>query len=64
MSDCASPVRPGVKRSTHTVVLMAEATDVDADNRLVARFGEQQSALVECELEGVERASPRARAVR
>ncbi len=34
-SDCASPIRPALKRSPNTTVLMAEATDVDADRRQV-----------------------------
>jgi NADH dehydrogenase len=34
-SDCASPIRPAVKRSSNTAVLMAEVTDVDAEHRQV-----------------------------
>jgi NADH:ubiquinone reductase (H+-translocating) len=34
-SDCASPIRPALKRSPNTAVLMAEVTDVDADRRQV-----------------------------
>jgi NADH dehydrogenase len=34
-SDCASPLRPSLKRSSNTAVLMAEATDVDAERRQV-----------------------------
>jgi NADH:ubiquinone reductase (H+-translocating) len=34
-SDCASPIRPALKRSSNTAVLMAEATDVDAERRQV-----------------------------
>jgi NADH dehydrogenase len=34
-SDCASPIRPALKRSSNTTVLMAEVTDVDADRRQV-----------------------------
>jgi NADH:ubiquinone reductase (H+-translocating) len=34
-SDCASPIRPALKRSSNTAVLMAEVTDVDADRRQV-----------------------------
>jgi NADH:ubiquinone reductase (H+-translocating) len=34
-SDCASPIRPAVKRSSNTAVLMAEVTDVDAERRQV-----------------------------
>ncbi len=30
-SDCAAPIRPALKRSPNTSLLMAEATDVDAD---------------------------------
>ena len=34
-SDCASPIRPALKRSSNTTVLMAEVTDVDAERRQV-----------------------------
>ncbi len=34
-SDCASPIRPALKRSSNTTVLMAEVTDVDAEHRQV-----------------------------
>jgi NADH:ubiquinone reductase (H+-translocating) len=34
-SDCASPIRPALKRSMNTTVLMAEVTDVDAERRQV-----------------------------
>jgi NADH:ubiquinone reductase (H+-translocating) len=34
-SDCASPIRPALKRSSNVAVLMAEATDVDAERRQV-----------------------------
>jgi NADH dehydrogenase len=34
-SDCATPIRPALKRSTNTAVLMAEVTDVDAERRQV-----------------------------
>jgi NADH dehydrogenase len=34
-SDCASPIRPALKRGTNTGVLMAEVTDVDAEHRQV-----------------------------
>ena len=34
-SDCASPIRPALKRSSNAAVLMAEVTDVDADRRQV-----------------------------
>ena len=34
-SDCASPIRPALKRSSNTGVLMAEVTDVDAERRQV-----------------------------
>ena len=34
-SDCASPIRPSVKRGSNVAVLMAEVTDVDADRRQV-----------------------------
>src|SRR5687768_2323293 len=34
-SDCASPIRPDLKRSDNTTVLMAEVTDVDSEHRQV-----------------------------
>src|SRR4051794_8954401 len=34
-SDCAAPLRPSLKRSANTNVLMAEVTDVDAEARRV-----------------------------
>jgi NADH dehydrogenase len=34
-SDCASPLRPELKRSSNVAVLMAEVTDVDAERRQV-----------------------------
>jgi NADH:ubiquinone reductase (H+-translocating) len=34
-SDCASPIRPALKRSPNTTVLMAEVTDVDVEHRQV-----------------------------
>jgi NADH dehydrogenase len=34
-SDCATPIRPALKRSSNTAVLMAEVTDVDAEHRQV-----------------------------
>jgi NADPH-dependent 2,4-dienoyl-CoA reductase/sulfur reductase-like enzyme len=34
-SDCASPIRPAVKRSSNSAVLMAEVTDIDAEHRQV-----------------------------
>jgi NADH dehydrogenase len=34
-SDCAAPIRPSLKRSSNTTVLMAEVTDVDAEQRQV-----------------------------
>jgi NADH:ubiquinone reductase (H+-translocating) len=34
-SDCASPIRPALKRSSNTAVLMAEVTDIDAEHRKV-----------------------------
>ena len=34
-SDCASPIRPDLKRSDNTTVLMAEVTDVDTEHRQV-----------------------------
>ncbi|HEU0024830.1 MAG TPA: NAD(P)/FAD-dependent oxidoreductase [Thermoleophilaceae bacterium] len=34
-SDCVSPIRPAVKRSPNTTVLMAAVTDVDAERRQV-----------------------------
>ena len=32
-SDCAAPIRPSLKRSANTTVLMDEVTDVDAGAR-------------------------------
>jgi NADH:quinone reductase (non-electrogenic) len=34
-SDCATPIRPALKRSSDTAVLMAEVTDVDPERRQV-----------------------------
>ena len=34
-SDCASPIRPALKRGSNTAFLMAEVTDVDAEQRQV-----------------------------
>jgi NADH dehydrogenase len=34
-SDCASPIRPALKRSSNVGVVMAEVTDVDAERRQV-----------------------------
>ena len=34
-SDCAAPIRPSLKRSANTTVLMDEATDVDPERRQV-----------------------------
>ena len=34
-SDCASPIRPALRRGSNTTVLMAEVTDVDAERRQV-----------------------------
>ena len=34
-SDCASPIRPALKHSSNTTVLMAEVTDVDVERRQV-----------------------------
>jgi NADH:quinone reductase (non-electrogenic) len=34
-SDCASPIRPALRRGTNTAFLMAEVTDVDAEHRQV-----------------------------
>ena len=34
-SDCAAPLRPALKRSANTSLLMAEVTDVDAERRQV-----------------------------
>jgi NADH dehydrogenase len=34
-SDCATPIRPALKRSSNTAIRMAAATDVDADRRQV-----------------------------
>jgi NADH dehydrogenase len=35
-SDCASPIRPSLRRGSNTTVLMAEVTDVDAEGGQVA----------------------------
>jgi NADH dehydrogenase len=34
-SDCASPIRPALKHTSNTTVLMAEVTDVDVEHRQV-----------------------------
>jgi NADH dehydrogenase len=34
-SDCASPIRPALKRSSNTAVLMADVTNVDPEHRQV-----------------------------
>jgi NADH dehydrogenase len=34
-SDCAAPLRPSLKRSANTTILMDEATDIDPDRRQV-----------------------------
>ena len=34
-SDCAAPIRPSLKRSPNTTVLMAEITDIDPEGRQV-----------------------------
>jgi NADH:ubiquinone reductase (H+-translocating) len=34
-SDCAAPIRPSLKRSVNTTVLMDEVTDVDAERRQI-----------------------------
>jgi NADH:quinone reductase (non-electrogenic) len=34
-SDCAAPIRPSLKRSANTTVLMAEVTDVDPERRQI-----------------------------
>jgi NADH dehydrogenase len=51
-SDCAAPLRPSLKRSANTNVLMAEVTDVDAEARRVTLDrGEQldyDSLIVAC----------------
>ena len=51
-SDCAAPLRPSLKRSANTTVLMAEVTDVDAERRQVTLDrGEQldyDSLVVAC----------------
>jgi NADH:ubiquinone reductase (H+-translocating) len=51
-SDCASPIRPALKRSSNTAVLMAEVTDVDAESRqVVLDHGERldyDSLIVAC----------------
>jgi len=35
-SDCAAPIRPSLKRSSNTTVLMAEVVEVDAESRQLA----------------------------
>jgi NADH dehydrogenase len=51
-SDCASPIRPALKRSSNTVFLMAEVTDIDAERRqVVLARGERldyDSLIVAC----------------
>jgi NADH dehydrogenase len=51
-SDCASPLRPALKRSSNTAVLMAEVTDVDAERRQVVLDGgdplDYDSLIVAC----------------
>jgi NADH:quinone reductase (non-electrogenic) len=51
-SDCASPIRPALKRGSNTTFLMAEVTDVDAEQRqLVLDRGDRlgyDSLIVAC----------------
>jgi NADH dehydrogenase len=51
-SDCASPIRPSLKRGPNVTVLMAEATDLDPERRqLVLDRGERleyDSLIVAC----------------
>jgi NADH dehydrogenase len=51
-SDCAAPLRPSLKHSENTTVLMAEVTDIDAERRQVTLDrGEQldyDSLIVAC----------------
>jgi NADH:ubiquinone reductase (H+-translocating) len=51
-SDCASPIRPALKRSSNTAVLMAEVTDIDVEHRkVVLDRGDQldyDSLIVAC----------------
>jgi NADH:quinone reductase (non-electrogenic) len=51
-SDCAAPLRPSLKRSANTTVLMAEVTDIDAEGQTVTLDrGEQldyDSLIVAC----------------
>ena len=51
-SDCASPIRPALKHSPNTTVLMAEVTDVDVEHRqLVLDRGDRldyDSLIVAC----------------
>jgi NADH dehydrogenase len=51
-SDCASPIRPALKRSHNITVLMAEVTDVDSEHRqLVLDRGDRldyDSLIVAC----------------
>src|SRR5215207_434193 len=51
-SDCASPIRPSLKRSANTTVLMDEVTDVDPERRRVVLAAgetlEYDSLIVAC----------------
>src|SRR4029453_19347836 len=51
-SDCAAPIRPSLKRSANTTVLMAEVDDVDVERRqLVLDRGDRldyDSLIVAC----------------
>jgi NADH:ubiquinone reductase (H+-translocating) len=51
-SDCASPIRPALKRNANTVYLMAEVTDIDPERRqVVLARGERldyDSLIVAC----------------
>jgi NADH dehydrogenase len=51
-SDCAAPIRPSLKRSSNTTVLMAEVTEIDPERRhVVLSDGERldyDSLIVAC----------------
>jgi NADH:quinone reductase (non-electrogenic) len=51
-SDCAAPIRPSLKRSANTTVLMGEVTEIDPDQRQVVLAGgdrlDYDSLIVAC----------------
>jgi NADH:ubiquinone reductase (H+-translocating) len=51
-SDCAAPIRPSLRRSSNTAVLMAEVTEIDPDRRQVMLGGgdrlDYDSLIVAC----------------